>query len=166
MTRSSVVMNRRKPHQARLNHGGTGSCPDARTSAAPAVKQPSVEDVARGSDGQPIEATLRQWVEALRANSQETVERIALVNGGCVTEDIETAINEIARLRLFPTSPARDGWLATRQVVCEEWHNAVREFGLRPGTVTEKVVSRILLRIADAAAPPVARTEDAKGDEA
>jgi hypothetical protein len=34
-----------------------------------------------------------------------------------------------------------------RQIVCEEWHRAVKEFDLRPGTVTEKVVARIVTRL-------------------
>lgn len=34
-----------------------------------------------------------------------------------------------------------------RRVVCEEWHRAVEEFGLTPGSVTETVVSRIIHRM-------------------
>jgi len=32
-------------------------------------------------------------------------------------------------------------------IVCQEWQKAVREFELRPGNITEKVVSRIIERI-------------------
>lgn len=34
-----------------------------------------------------------------------------------------------------------------RQIVCEEWHLAVKEFGLRPGSQIETVVSRIIMRL-------------------
>jgi len=37
-----------------------------------------------------------------------------------------------------------------RQIVCEEWQRAVKEFKLRPGTITEKVVARIVTRIDEA----------------
>lgn len=36
-----------------------------------------------------------------------------------------------------------------RQIVCEEWHLAVKEFGLRPGSQIETVVSRIIMRLDD-----------------
>lgn len=47
--------------------------------------------------------------------------------------------------RKTPADHMRD---AARQIVCEEWQCAVREFGLPPGTVTELVTARILERIA------------------
>lgn len=52
--------------------------------------------------------TLRQWVIALQtpAIAQETIEQIAIINGGCVTEDIERAIAEIERLTLI-AAPSR-----------------------------------------------------------
>lgn len=34
-----------------------------------------------------------------------------------------------------------------RRIVCEEWQQAVKEFGLTPGSVTEKVVSSIINRL-------------------
>jgi hypothetical protein len=34
-----------------------------------------------------------------------------------------------------------------REIVSEEWGRAVKEFNLRPGTVTETVVSRIINRL-------------------
>ncbi len=34
-----------------------------------------------------------------------------------------------------------------RRIVCEEWQAAVKEFGLTPGSVTERVVSRIINRL-------------------
>lgn len=36
-----------------------------------------------------------------------------------------------------------------RQIVCEEWQRAVKEFNLTPGMVTETVVSRIVDRLDD-----------------
>lgn len=39
-----------------------------------------------------------------------------------------------------------------RQIVCEEWHRAVKEFGLTPGSTIETVVSRIINRL-DGTAP-------------
>jgi len=51
--------------------------------------------------GEDILVTLRQWVEALRNETiaKTTVEDIALINGRCVSQDIEDAIQEIERLR-------------------------------------------------------------------
>lgn len=40
-----------------------------------------------------------------------------------------------------------------RTIVCEEWQNAVKEFGLTPNSVTESVVSRIINRLDSAAWP-------------
>jgi hypothetical protein len=40
-----------------------------------------------------------------------------------------------------------------REIVGEEWAKAVDEFELRPGSVTEKVVSRIMRRIDEATDP-------------
>ena len=37
--------------------------------------------------------------------------------------------------------------LLAREIVCEEWGKAVKEFELRPGSITEKVVSRIINRL-------------------
>lgn len=34
-----------------------------------------------------------------------------------------------------------------RRIVCEEWHAAVKEFGLTPNSVTEAVVGRIINRL-------------------
>jgi hypothetical protein len=34
-----------------------------------------------------------------------------------------------------------------RQIVCEEWHKAVKEFSLKPRSHTETVVSRIIDRL-------------------
>ena len=34
-----------------------------------------------------------------------------------------------------------------RAIVCQEWQNAVKKFSLRPGSVTEEVVSLITNRI-------------------
>lgn len=34
-----------------------------------------------------------------------------------------------------------------RRIVCEEWHSAVKEFGLTPNSVTERVVGRIINRL-------------------
>lgn len=49
----------------------------------------------------PIETVLRQWVEALRTDTiaEHSISDIAIFNGGCVTDDIEAAANEIERLR-------------------------------------------------------------------
>lgn len=46
-------------------------------------------------------ATLRQWVIALRTPkiAETAVSDIALLNGGCVSDDIEDAVKEIERLR-------------------------------------------------------------------
>lgn len=55
------------------------------------------------TDQPDLVTTLRHWVEALRPPStitEMTVSEIALVNGVCVSEDIETAANEIEKLRL------------------------------------------------------------------
>jgi hypothetical protein len=40
----------------------------------------------------------------------------------------------------------------TRTIVCEEWHKAVKEFRLQPGSIVEKVVGRIINRLDDAMA--------------
>jgi hypothetical protein len=37
--------------------------------------------------------------------------------------------------------------MTPRQIVSEEWERAVKEFNLRPGSITEKVVSRIVIRV-------------------
>ena len=60
-----------------------------------------MSDIAKGCDGQPIEKTLRQWVEALRTPTiaEHTIGEIALFNGGCITDDLETAAAEIERMR-------------------------------------------------------------------
>jgi hypothetical protein len=34
-----------------------------------------------------------------------------------------------------------------RQIVSEEWGKAVKEFELRPGNITEKVIARIINRL-------------------
>lgn len=39
---------------------------------------------------------------------------------------------------------------SARRIVCEEWQQAVREFDLTPGSVTEKVVGRIINRLDEA----------------
>jgi hypothetical protein len=43
-----------------------------------------------------------------------------------------------------------------RQIVCEEWHRAVKEFSLSPGSPTEAVVSRIVDRLDDVSSRTVA----------
>lgn len=40
-----------------------------------------------------------------------------------------------------------------RRIVCEEWQASVKEFCLVPGSVTEKVVSRIINRLDETAWP-------------
>lgn len=45
-----------------------------------------------------------------------------------------------------------------RRIVCEEWHRAVKEYGLTPGSVTEKVTSRILTRLDETVWPEEARS--------
>lgn len=40
--------------------------------------------------------------------------------------------------------------ISAREIVSEEWERAVAEFELRPGSVTEKVVARIIERLDDA----------------
>lgn len=40
-----------------------------------------------------------------------------------------------------------------RRIVCAEWQAAVREFGLTPGSVTEKVTARIINRLDETAWP-------------
>lgn len=54
-----------------------------------------------------------------------------------------------------------------RRIVCEEWHAAVKEYGLTPGSVTEKVVSRIVNRLDETPWPnvivPTGRTKPAHG---
>jgi hypothetical protein len=37
--------------------------------------------------------------------------------------------------------------MTPRQIVSEEWGRAVKEFELRPGSITETVVSRIINRL-------------------
>lgn len=56
---------------------------------------------AKGCDGQPIEATLRQWVESIIAYPDTNWSTAALLNGGCITEDLEVAAKEIERLRAW-----------------------------------------------------------------
>lgn len=55
-------------------------------------------------------------------------------------------------------APAAEGAgesiMAARQIVCEEWHNAVKEFGLHPGSRIETVVGRIIERLDDRVASP------------
>ena len=46
-----------------------------------------------------IAETLWHWLEAINANPEQTFSDAALFNGGCLTEDIETGIAEIKRLR-------------------------------------------------------------------
>lgn len=48
-----------------------------------------------------IETTLRHWVEALQEPliAQTSIEQIALINGGCISEDIEKAADKIEQLR-------------------------------------------------------------------
>jgi hypothetical protein len=41
-------------------------------------------------------------------------------------------------------------WEKAREIVCEEWHRIVKEFGLRPGSVTEVVIARIIKRLEEA----------------
>lgn len=57
------------------------------------------DDMAVGCDGQPIEATLLQWIEGLIANKDCSVSEIALFNGGCITDDLKVASDEINKLR-------------------------------------------------------------------
>jgi len=40
-----------------------------------------------------------------------------------------------------------------RRIVCEEWHQAVLEFNLTPGSVTEKMAARIINRLDETAWP-------------
>jgi hypothetical protein len=44
-------------------------------------------------------------------------------------------------------------YVTARRIVCEEWQAAVKEFGLTPGSVTEKVVARIVNRLDETAWP-------------
>lgn len=37
--------------------------------------------------------------------------------------------------------------VSARQIVAEEWHAAVKEYELRPGSVTETVIARIVNRL-------------------
>lgn len=50
-------------------------------------------------------------------------------------------ISQIASEEAFKTNRA------IRQIVCEEWQAAVKHYDLRPGNVTEQVVSKIINRI-------------------
>jgi len=46
----------------------------------------------------------------------------------------------------MPDEPSKFHTTA-RDIVCEEWQKAVQEFRLIPGSITEKVVGRILNRL-------------------
>lgn len=62
------------------------------------------ETVERATTTTDLVVTLRQWVEALQTRdiAELSVIDIALFNGGCVTEDIAAAADEIERLRTTP----------------------------------------------------------------
>lgn len=81
-----------------------------------ATLETMTEDMATGCDGQPIEATLRQWVEALNSPmiAEMSVGDIALVNGGCVTDDLEVAVKEIEKLRQLLNQ--RDDFIVSRDL--------------------------------------------------
>lgn len=46
----------------------------------------------------------------------------------------------------LPCMPLRD----VRQIIAEEWHTVVKEYNLRPGTVTETFIGRVLERLIEA----------------
>ena len=51
-------------------------------------------------------------------------------------------------VELYCLYAVRDGaHVDARQIVREEWHQAVKEFSLRPGTQTETVIGRIINRL-------------------
>lgn len=79
-----------------------------------ATKETMTEDMAVGCDGQPIEATLRQWIEALSSPTiaAHSVGDIALFNGGCITDDLKIASDEIEKLRELLNG--RDGFIVQR----------------------------------------------------
>lgn len=50
-----------------------------------------------------------------------------------------------------------------RRIVCKEWQRAVKEFGLTPGSVTEKVVGRIINELDETARPTHGQSADDGG---
>ena len=53
------------------------------------------------SDETPIAETLKHWVEAIRTPTvaNTTFADAALFNGGCITDDLETAVAKLTRLQ-------------------------------------------------------------------
>lgn len=69
--------------------------------AHPMTGQDSGRVAAKGCDDQPIEATLRQWIEAIHALPHTSWSDAALWNGGCISDDLKTAADEIDGLRAW-----------------------------------------------------------------
>jgi hypothetical protein len=60
---------------------------------------------------------------------------------------LQTAVDHIKGTPLDERPKFEAPYNTARRIVCEEWQAAVKEFGLQAGSLTERVVSRIINRL-------------------